>query len=101
MKKIKSVTLLKDLPDIQKGTIGLFFKTNDYNDVYQFRCNSNCIDYGLNNIQRNPDWFDIEYESESDTFTEAEIREYAKEQFRFDTFFINYLNDFFNSRKGN
>ena len=36
-----------------------------------------------------------------DTRINEIIREYAKVQFGYDTLFINYLNDFFNSRKGN
>ena len=111
MKKIKSVKLAKDFrtakDEMLQGRLlrkvgGYHFKPDAADNKYisgwkigeYFFVNSEITDNktGL---------FDIEYESESDTFTEAEIREYAKEQFRYDTFFINYLNDFFNSRKGN
>jgi hypothetical protein len=63
MKKIKSVTLLKDLPGCKAPVIGEYMDGGVNAGLWEFN-NGRCHAFHINFMIGYPDWFRVEYEEE-------------------------------------
>jgi len=78
MRKIKSVTLLKDLPGVKAGEPGLLSEClGDQVAQFGFKQSGVGITFTKTFLKNNPDWFQVEYEEEERCYLEISIANHS------------------------